>query len=121
MKKAATPCENNGLSCATTTQANIKPKPPLVSGQCAEVLAMLLEHCPMLAIELPAMGIPQYCARIHDLRAKGYNIISTIEYDVSYQGRIYSRAARLSLGTPLWGEPSSDKTTLDLFPEEATL
>ena len=64
-------------------------RPPMVKGQCAEVLHLLRTLQPVPSFTLTAgYAIPETAARIHDLRAKGYNNV-----------------AMYSLGVPEWPAP----------------
>ena len=45
---------------------------------------------------------PEFAARIHDLRAKGFNVITTIQNEVIFRGCVRKRVANYSLGTPEW-------------------
>lgn len=79
---------------------------PLVTGQCAEVLCLVRERQPILSFVLTAdYAIPEAAARIHDLRAKGFNIVTTIQPEVEFRGRIRRNAALYSLGVPEWPYP----------------
>lgn len=79
---------------------------PRVTGQCAQVLSLLRQHDALLSLTLTAdYAIPETAARIHDLRAKGFNIITTILNEVRFRGHIRKRVASYSLGTPEWPSP----------------
>ena len=78
---------------------------PMVDGQCAEVLSILRKG-PVLSFVLTAdYAIPEAAARVHDLRAKGFNVITNIQSEVVFRGRIRKRAAFYSLGNPEWPRP----------------
>lgn len=80
--------------------------PPIVSGQCAEVLELIRVHQPLLSFVLTAdHAIPEAAARVHDLRCMGFNIITRIEPTVKFRGRIRRNAAMYSLGVPEWPYP----------------
>lgn len=80
--------------------------PPLVSGQAAQVLSLIREHQPVLSFFLTAdRAIPEAAARVHDLRAAGFNVITTIKSEVVFRGAIRRKAAFYSLGTPEWPAP----------------
>lgn len=80
--------------------------PPIVSGQCADVLELIRQHQPLLSFVLTAdHAIPEAAARVHNLRAMGFNIISRIEPDVTFRGAIRRNAAFYSLGVPEWPRP----------------
>lgn len=81
-------------------------KPPLVTGQCAEVLALIREHGPILSFTLTAdYAIPETAARVHDLREKGFNIQTIILPSVNFKGRERRKVAEYSMGTPEWPHP----------------
>lgn len=70
-------------------------KAPTVTGQCAEVLSLIRQHQPVLSFVLTAdHAIPEAAARVHDLRGKGFNVITQIV-----------RAAFYSIGSPEWPYP----------------
>ncbi|MBL8450368.1 MAG: helix-turn-helix domain-containing protein [Dechloromonas sp.] len=80
--------------------------PPIVTGQCAEVLGLIRQHQPMLSFVLTAdHAIPEAAARVHDLRARGFNIVTTILSEVEFRGSIRRSAALYSLGSPEWPAP----------------
>ena len=81
-------------------------KSPIVTGQCAEVLALIRQHQPVLSFVLTAdHAIPEAAARVHDLRAMGFNIVTMIVPEVQFRGRIRRNVARYSLATPEWPAP----------------
>ncbi|MBK6744291.1 MAG: helix-turn-helix domain-containing protein [Hydrogenophilales bacterium] len=81
-------------------------KAPHVTGQCAEVLTLIRQHQPLLSFVLTAdHAIPEAAARVHDLRALGFNIITRIKPKVSFRGRTRRNAALYSLGSPEWPYP----------------
>ncbi|NJM13203.1 MAG: hypothetical protein HC889_16235 [Synechococcaceae cyanobacterium SM1_2_3] len=81
-------------------------KAPVVSGQCAEVLSLIRQHQPLLSLVLTAdHAIPETAARVHDLRAMGFNIITRIVAEVEFRGRIRRNVALYSLGVPEWPYP----------------
>lgn len=82
-------------------------KPPIVTGQCAQVLTLIRQHQPLLSFVLTAdHAIPEAAARVHDLRAKGFNIITRILPAVEFRGEIRRNVALYSLGVPEWPYPS---------------
>ncbi len=82
------------------------PKPPAVSGQCAEVLELLRTEGVVLSFRLTAeLAIPEAAARVHDLRALGFNVQTTILPEVVFRGRIRRNVALYSLGVPSWPAP----------------
>ena len=80
--------------------------PPIVTGQCLQVLSLLRQNGALLSLNLTAdLAIPEAAARIHDLRAKGFNVITTIQNEVIFRGCLRKRVAKYSLGTPEWPSP----------------
>lgn len=81
-------------------------KPPIISGQCAEVLELLRKEGAVLSFRLTAeLAIPEAAARIHDLRGMGFNVLTEILPAVEFRGRIRRNVARYSLGVPSWPAP----------------
>lgn len=79
---------------------------PLVSGQCAQVLNLIRQHQPLLSFAMTAdHAIPEAAARVHDLRAAGWNILTTIRPAVEFRGHVRRNVASYSLGTPEWPAP----------------
>ncbi len=80
--------------------------PPMVTGQCAEVLSLIRQFQPVLSFVLTAdYAIPEAAARINGLRAMGFNIITRIEPEVIFRGVVRRKAAFYSLGVPEWPAP----------------
>jgi len=78
---------------------------PLVTGQCAEILSILRQG-PILSLTLTAdYAIPETAARIHDLRAKGFDIDTQIQEVVQFRGRERKGVALYVLGSPEWPRP----------------
>ncbi|WP_348944008.1 helix-turn-helix domain-containing protein [Chitinibacter sp. FCG-7] len=108
-KNAPAVADQSALNqCADQAPGNHKP--PLVSGQAAEVLNILRAHKalnrPVLSFHLTAdCAIPEAASRILELRAMGFKIISDIQPSVMYRGRERRRVAMYSLGTPEWSRP----------------
>lgn len=81
-------------------------KAPIVSGQCAQVLNLVRKHQPILSLVLTAdLAIPEAAARVHDLRAAGWNVITTILPRVTFRGAERRNVAAYSLGVPEWPAP----------------
>lgn len=81
-------------------------KPPLVSGQRAEVLALIRKHGPILNVALKMdHGITESAARVHELREMGFNIHTNIHEGVMFRGRERRNVAEYSMGTPEWPHP----------------
>ena len=80
--------------------------PPIVSGQCAQVLNLIRRHQPILSLTMTAdHAIPEAAARVHDLRAMGFNVLTTIHSSVIFRGVERRNVASYSLGTPEWPAP----------------
>lgn len=78
-------------------------KPPIVTGQCAQVLSLIREHQPILSFVLTAdHAIPEVAARVHDLRAMGFDVITVIHPEVEFRGTLRRNVASYHLGTPEW-------------------
>lgn len=81
----------------------IKPVP---TGQCAKVYYLIRELQPVVSLTITAdYAIPECAARIHDLRAMGFNILTTILPRVIFRGVERRNVASYSLGTPEWPRP----------------
>ncbi|GBG03808.1 hypothetical protein AZSI13_31350 [Azospira sp. I13] len=79
---------------------------PTVTGQAAQVLGLIRKYQPILSLHLTAdHAIPQAAARIHGMRAMGFNILTTIRPSVVFRGRIRRNIAAYSLGVPEWPRP----------------
>ncbi|MCM8600059.1 MAG: helix-turn-helix domain-containing protein [Candidatus Accumulibacter sp.] len=79
---------------------------PLVTGQCAEVLQVIRERQPVPSFELTAnLAIPEAAARVHDLRTKGFNILTVIQSEFEFRGVIRRNVALYSMGSPEWPAP----------------
>lgn len=79
---------------------------PLVVGQCAQVLNLIRQHQPILSFVMTAdHAIPEAAARVHDLRAAGWNILTTIRPTVEFRGQVRRNVASYSLGSPEWPAP----------------
>lgn len=102
--KCARPVETGtgaGVRQHSTSEA------PAVTGQCAQVLNILRQHPEgVLSLELTAnAAIPEAAARIHNLRHKGFNVITRIEPEIRFRGATRRNVARYSLGVPAWPAP----------------
>jgi hypothetical protein len=77
-----------------------------VTGQCAEVHGLIRQFQPLLSFVLTAdHAIPEAAARVHNLRAMGFNILTTILPEVEFRGVIRRNVALYSLGSPEWPRP----------------
>ncbi|MBK6355431.1 MAG: helix-turn-helix domain-containing protein [Betaproteobacteria bacterium] len=75
--------------------------PPIVTGLRAEVLGLIRQFQLVLSFVLAAdHAIPEAAARVHELRAMGFNIRTTILPEVEFCGVIRRNAAQYSLGSP---------------------
>jgi len=80
--------------------------PPMVTGQCAEVLHLLRTLQPVLSFILTAdHAIPEAAARVHDLRTKGFHILTVIQSEFEFRGVIRRNVALYSMGSPEWPAP----------------
>lgn len=51
-------------------------KPPVVTGQCAQVLNLIRQQQPIISFDLTAThAIPEAAARVHDLRADRKSVV----------------------------------------------
>jgi hypothetical protein len=81
-------------------------KPPIVTGQCAEVFGLIRQHQPIFSLVLTAdYAIPETAARVHNLRAKGFNVLTTIHPTIIFRGVERHNVASYSLGSPEWPRP----------------
>jgi hypothetical protein len=86
--------------------SNSNPTPPMVTGQGGQVLHLIRQHQPIISLRLTAdYAIPEAAARVHDLRAAGWNIFTTIHPTVIFRGVERRNVASYSLGTPEWPRP----------------
>ena len=95
---------------------------PIVTGQRAEVLALIREHGPILSLTLTAdYAIPETAARVHELLALGFNVQRQIIASVMFRGRERRNVAAYSMGVPEWPRPGwldgREETQPDLFDE----
>ncbi len=91
---------------APKTDDSHNPTPPIVTGQCAEVLGLIRQHQPVLSFFLTAdHAIPEAAARVHDLRAMGFHVLTTILPEVEFRGAIRRNVALYSMGSPEWPAP----------------
>ena len=82
------------------------PKPPTVTGQCAQVLELIRTQGPIISLEMTAgHAIPETAARVHNLRSMGWNIETTIHATVLFRGVERHNVASYSLGVPEWIPP----------------
>lgn len=76
------------------------------TGQLGKVLNLIHRHQPLLSLRLTAdYAIPEAAARVHDLRAAGLNVLTTIHPAVIFRGVERRNVAGYSLGTPEWPRP----------------
>lgn len=93
-------------TASKTTFDSRNHTPPIVTGQCAEVFGLIHQFQPVLSFVITAdHAIPEAAARVHNLRAMGFNIRTTILPEVEFRGVIRRNAALYSLGSPEWPCP----------------
>lgn len=93
-------------TASKTTFDSLHSTPPIVTGQCAEGLGLIRQLQPVVSFVLNAdHAIPETAARVHNLRAMGFNILTTILREVDFRGVIRRNAALYSLGSPEWPRP----------------
>ena len=86
--------------------ANTSRRKPTPTGQAAQVLQLIQANPGILCVCLNIEhGITQAGARIHELRASGFNIISQSHECVFYAGRKRRNVVSYSLGSPEWPRP----------------
>lgn len=108
-KKAApvAPGTASNADCATRGSDR---NPPVLRGQCAQVVELIKQCQPFLSSHLTAdHAIPEAAARGHDLRSMGFNIITTMVPEVAFRGRTRKNVALYSLGSPQWRPPKLSK------------
>ncbi|EXI90208.1 MAG: hypothetical protein AW11_00911 [Candidatus Accumulibacter regalis] len=99
-ESAVDKCDHNPSSAAPGTSR------PIVTGQCAQVLGIIREQGPVLSFVMTAdCAIPEAAARVHNLRAKGFNIVTQIHSAIEFRGSIRRNAATYSMGVPEWPAP----------------
>lgn len=99
-----------------------KTTAPMVTGQCAQVLNLIRDMQPVPSLEISIVhAIPELAARVHDLRAKGFNIVSVILPAYEFRGKFRRNVAKYSLASPEWprpgfldGHPVAGQIELDL-------
>jgi len=81
--------------------------PPEVTGQTAEVLALIREHGPILNVDLKiTFGITEAAARVFQLVDMGFNIIRIRVGTQFCHGRIRHGLVAYATGTPEWLQPA---------------
>lgn len=84
------------VGTANSTANRTKPVP---TGQCAQVLNLIRRHQPILSLTMTAdHAIPEAAARVHDLRAAGWNVRTEIRPVVLFRGVERRNVASYSLG-----------------------
>ena len=80
--------------------------PPVTTGQVGQVYGLIKNHPGIWSLTMTAdHAIPEAAARVHDLRAMGFNILTTIHPTVIFRGVERRNVASYSLGTPEWPRP----------------
>lgn len=96
--------------------------PPTPTGQRGQVFSLIEQNPGILSLTMTAdHAIPEAASRVHDLRAMGYDVITTIHQTVFFRGRERHNIAGYSLGSPAWprpgfldGGPAAAQIELDL-------
>ena len=105
---AAPEIDNAGRAPGEVGKANeqrLDHTPPASTGQCGQVLHLIRQH--LLSLRLTAdCAIPEAAARVHDLRAAGWNVLTSIHPTVIFRGVERRNVASYSLGTPERPRPS---------------
>ncbi|MDS4015818.1 MAG: helix-turn-helix domain-containing protein [Candidatus Accumulibacter sp.] len=97
---------NQTASESAVDKRNFTANPPIVRGQCAQVLEIIRQRQPVVSFELTSnLAIPEAAARVHDLRAKGFHVLTTIMPRFEFRGRIRRNTALYSMGSPEWPAP----------------
>jgi hypothetical protein len=79
---------------------------PATTGQVGQVFGLIKNHPGILSLTMTAdHAIPEAAARVHDLRAAGWNIITTIHPVVVFRGVERRNVASYSMGSPNWPRP----------------
>ena len=95
-----------GIGCTTENNQRPDTTPPIVTGQTAWALQLIREYQPLLSFRATAnFAIPEFAARVHDLRGMGFNVVTQILPEVVFRGCIRRRVALYSLGFPEWPRP----------------
>ena len=90
----------------TTETAHQDRTPPITTGQLGQVHGLIKNYPGIWSLTMTAdHAIPETAARVHDLRAKGFNVITTIHPTVVFRGVTRRNVASYSLGTPEWPRP----------------
>lgn len=80
--------------------------PPVITGQCAQVYGLIDQLQPVVSLVLTAdHAIPETAARVHNLRAMGFNILTTIHPTVIFRGSERHNVASYSLCFPARSRP----------------
>lgn len=107
---AAPEIDNAGRAPGEVGKANeqrLDHTPPASTGQCGQVLHLIRQHQPLLSLRLTAdYAIPEAAARVHDLRAAGWDVLMAIHPTVIFRGVERRNVASYSLGTPEWLRPA---------------
>jgi hypothetical protein len=81
--------------------------PPEVTGQTAQVLALIRAHGPILNVDLKlTYGVTEAAARVFQLVDMGFNIVRTRVGTKFCHGRIRHGLVAYSLGLPNWTPPA---------------
>lgn len=81
---------------------NNNDKPPALAGQHKQIIVMLQEaREPILSLSLQRQ-FPQIGARVHELRAMGFNIMSIKQNPIVFDGVRRIGCVSYILGVPNW-------------------
>ncbi|WP_291993293.1 helix-turn-helix domain-containing protein [Candidatus Accumulibacter sp. ACC003] len=70
------------------------------------MLGIIREQGPVPSFELTAnRAIPKAAARIHGLRARGFNVLTVILAEFEFRCTVRRNVAIYSMGTPEWPAP----------------
>ena len=79
---------------------------PIPTGQCGQVLNLIREFQPVASFDISiGHAIPELAARVHDLRAMGFNVVTTILPRVMFRGAERRNVASYSISSPEWPRP----------------
>lgn len=80
--------------------------PPTPTGQRGQVFSLIEQNPGILSLTMTAdHAIPEAAARVHDLRAMGFNIVTTIHPTITFRGRERRNIAGYTLYSPAWPRP----------------
>lgn len=90
----------------TANSTAVNRTKPVPTGQCGQVLNLIREFQPVASFDISiGHAIPELAARVHDLRAMGFNVVTTILPRVMFRGAERRNVASYSMGSPEWPRP----------------